>query len=73
MDDGQPGLGCIEAALQAGLHVVTANKAPLVLAFRRLSALASERGGSLRFDATVAGGLPAVNLGQRDLASADIE
>ncbi len=72
MEDGQPGLACIEAALQAGLHVVTANKAPLVLAFPRLLALARERGVSLGFDATVAGGLPAVNLGQRDLAAADV-
>jgi homoserine dehydrogenase len=72
MVDGQPGLGCIEAALQAGLHVVTANKAPLVLAFPRLQALARERGVRLGFDATVAGGLPAVNLGQRDLAAAGI-
>ena len=72
MADGQPGLGCIEAALGRGMHVVTANKAPLVLAFPRLLALAHERGVQLRFDATVAGGLPAVNLGQRDLAFADV-
>jgi homoserine dehydrogenase len=72
MKDGQPGLGCIEAALAQGMNVVTANKAPLVLAFPRLLALAREQGASLRFDATVAGGLPAVNLGQRDLAAADI-
>jgi homoserine dehydrogenase len=71
-DAGQPGLACIEAALARGMHVVTANKAPLVLAFPRLLALARERGVQLRFDATVAGGLPAVNLGQRDLAFADI-
>lgn len=72
MEDGQPGLSCIEAALEAGMHVVTANKAPLVLAFPRLMALAREHGVRLGFDATVAGGLPAVNLGQRDLAAADI-
>ena len=73
MKDGQPGLGCIEAALARGMHVVTANKAPLVLAFPRLLALARERGVKLHYDATVAGGLPAVNLGQRDLAAADIQ
>lgn len=72
MDDGQPALGCIEAALSAGMHVVTANKAPLVLAFPRLVELARARGVRLCFDATVAGGLPAVNLGQRDLAAAQI-
>jgi homoserine dehydrogenase len=72
MEDGQPGLGCIEAALGRGMDVVTANKAPLVLAFPRLEALAGAQGASLRYDATVAGGLPAVNLGRRDLAAAEI-
>jgi homoserine dehydrogenase len=72
MDDGQPGLGCIEAALARGMQVVTANKAPLVLAFPRLETLVRERGAALRYDATVAGGLPAINLGQRDLAAAEI-
>lgn len=72
MQDGQPGLGCIEMALSRGMHVVTANKAPLVLAFPRLLDLAQEQGVKLRFDATVAGGLPAVNLGRRDLAAANV-
>jgi homoserine dehydrogenase len=72
LKDGQPGLSCIEAALSRGMHVVTANKAPLVLAFPRLLTLARDHGVQLRFDATVTGGLPAVNLGQRDLAAADI-
>lgn len=72
LKDGGAGLACIEAALARGMDVVTANKAPLVLAFRRLSALAEANNARLRFDATVAGGLPAVNLGQRDLAMADI-
>jgi homoserine dehydrogenase len=72
MVDGQPGLGCMEAALSRGMHVVTANKAPLVLAYERLLALARSQGVQLRFDATVAGGLPAINLGQRDLAAATI-
>jgi homoserine dehydrogenase len=73
LTDGQPGLGCIEEALGRGMHVVTANKAPLVLAFPHLMGLARACGVQLRFDATVAGGLPAVNLGQRDLAVAHIQ
>jgi homoserine dehydrogenase len=72
LEDGQPGLGCIETALRRGMHVVTANKAPLVLAFPRLQALALDNEVQIRYDATVAGGLPAVNLGQRDLAVASI-
>ncbi len=72
MEDGQPGLGCMETALSRGMHVVTANKAPLVLAFPRLQDLARAHEVQLCFDATVAGGLPAVNLGQRDLAFATV-
>lgn len=72
LEDGQPGLGCIERALSRGMHVVTANKAPLVLTFPRLLALAEANGVQLCFDATVAGGLMAVNLGQRDLAATEI-
>lgn len=72
LKDGQPGLSCIEAALSRGMHVVTANKAPLVLAFPRLLSLAGSHGVQIGFDATVAGGLPAVNLGRRDLAAAEI-
>jgi len=71
-EDGQPGLSCIETALSRGTHVVTANKAPLVLAFPRLAALAEAHGAHLCFDAAVAGGLPVINLGQRDLAVAEI-
>lgn len=70
--DGQPGLSCIEAALERGAHVVTANKAPLVLAYPRLVALARQQGVQLQFDATVAGGLPVINLGRRDLGFARI-
>lgn len=73
LSNGQPGLDCVEMALERGMHVVMANKAPLVLAFPRLMALAQARGVRLQYDATVAGGLPAINLGQRDLALAQIE
>jgi homoserine dehydrogenase len=72
LQGGQPGLGCIERALHRGMHVVTADKVPLVLAYPRLHALAQEHGVQLRFSATVGGGLPAVNIGRRDLAAAEI-
>lgn len=81
--DGQPGLGTALAALCAGVHVVLANKAPLALSYDRLAALSdladgwggaatTLRGGQarprLRFSATVAGALPVINIGWRDLA-----
>ena len=70
---GEPGLGCIRAALGKGMHVVTANKGPLVLAYTELTRLADEKGVGFRFCGTVCGGLPAINLGQRDLSGATIE
>ena len=70
--DGQPGLSCIEKALRRGMHVVTVNKGPLVLAYSRLVKLAAERGVSLAFSGAVAGGLPTVNIGRRDLAGSEI-
>jgi homoserine dehydrogenase len=56
--------------MEKGMHVVTPNKGPLVLAYSELMALAREQGVRLFFCGTVAGGLPAINLGQRDLAGA---
>ena len=68
----EPGLTCIRTALGRGMHVVTPNKGPLVVAYRELHDLAAAQHVQLRFDGTVAGGLPAVYLGQRDLRGAII-
>jgi homoserine dehydrogenase len=73
LTDGEPGLSCMRAAMHKGMHVVTPNKGPLVLAYRELTALAQQQGVRLLFCGTVAGGLPAINLGQRDMAGATIE
>jgi homoserine dehydrogenase len=68
----EPGLTHVRTALQRGLHVVTPNKGPLVLAYKELHDLADEHGVQFRFDGTVAGGLPALYLGQRDLRGATV-
>ena len=68
----EPGLTCIRTALGRGMHVVTPNKGPLVVAYRELHDLAAAHEVQLRFDGTVAGGLPAINIGQRDLRGAVI-
>ncbi|MFQ6102501.1 MAG: homoserine dehydrogenase [Anaerolineae bacterium] len=68
----EPGLTCIRTALKRGMHVATPNKGPLVVAYRELHDLAAAQGVQLRFDGTVAGGLPAINIGQRDLRGAVI-
>jgi homoserine dehydrogenase len=73
LQDGEPGLSCVRTALGAGLHVVMANKGPLVLAFDALTSLAQRTGARLLYSGTVAGGLPTVNIGVRDLAGSGVE
>jgi homoserine dehydrogenase len=72
LSDGEPGLSVVRAALQRGIAVVLANKAPLVLAFDELHDLAAQSGAGLAYSATVCGALPVINIGQRDLVAADI-
>jgi homoserine dehydrogenase len=69
----EPGLTHVRTALQRGMHVVTPNKGPLVLAYLELHDLARSQGVQLRFDGTVAGGLPALYIGQRDLRGAVVQ
>lgn len=50
----------VETALSLGKHVVTANKALLARHGSALAALAEEKGVSLAFEASVAGGIPVI-------------
>lgn len=70
--DGEPGMTHITAALKHGLHVVTAAKGPLVLAFHRLHQLAAQRGASIKFSAATAAALPALDVGAYCLTGARI-
>lgn len=69
---GGPGLNHCRSALNAGKHVVTANKGPLVVAYRELAALAKEQGRQFRFEGTVMGGTPSIVLGLETLAVAGV-
>ncbi len=69
---GEPGLTTVRTALQQGIHVVLANKGPLVLAFRELEQLAQQKRVGLAYSATVCGALPVINIGRRDLVAAEI-
>ncbi|OGO05727.1 MAG: hypothetical protein A2Y73_07240 [Chloroflexi bacterium RBG_13_56_8] len=72
LQHGEPGMSCVRTALHLGQHVVTSNKGPLVLAYDELTNLAALMGRKLLFSGTVAGGLPTVNLGVRDLAGSGV-
>jgi homoserine dehydrogenase len=58
----------VEAALGAGKHVVTANKALLARHGAALAALAEAKGVSLNFEAAAAGGIPIIKTLRESLA-----
>ena len=67
-DDG-PALDLIEAALEGGKSVVTANKALLAKHGARLAVLAESKGVHLAGEASVAGGIPSLKMLREGLAA----
>ena len=61
-ETGRPAIDYLETALNLGLHAITANKGPVVHAYRRLSELARSKGKAFLFEATVMDGFPLLNL-----------
>ena len=57
-ETGQPAIAHARAALEAGMHVSTANKGTVVHGYRELTALAESKGKVFRFESTVLGGTP---------------
>ncbi|HZS65251.1 MAG TPA: homoserine dehydrogenase [Xanthobacteraceae bacterium] len=70
--EGDPAKSAVETALGMGRAVVTANKALLARHGVALAKLAEERGGSLYFEAAVAGGIPIVKTLREGLGGARI-
>jgi homoserine dehydrogenase len=70
--DGRPAIDHVEAALNAGCHVVTANKGPAAFAYRRLAAMADKAGVSFLFEGAVMDGIPVFNLVRETLPAATI-
>lgn len=59
---GQPALDHIRAALNLGMHAITANKGPVVHGYRELTALAKSKGRRFGFESTVLGGAPVFSV-----------
>jgi homoserine dehydrogenase len=57
---GDPAYSAVKAALQRGIHVVTANKALLAAHGIELAKIAEEKGALLNYEAAVAGGIPVI-------------
>ncbi|MGP8329439.1 MAG: homoserine dehydrogenase [Methanosarcinaceae archaeon] len=72
IETGGVGLVNMRAAFEHGRDVVTSNKGPLALKYRELSGIASENGSIFKFEATVGGAMPIINLIRDVLAGNDI-
>lgn len=62
IETGGAGLENMKSALKRGIHVVTSNKGPLTLAFRELVSLSVENNCHFKYEATVGGAMPVINL-----------
>jgi len=71
--EGEPALSAIQAALAAGKHVVTANKALIARHGAALAATAERQKVSLNYEAAVAGAIPVVKTLREGFAGNGID
>jgi homoserine dehydrogenase len=71
-ETGQPALDHIRTALQAGMHVCTANKGPVVHAYQELLDLAAAHGVRFLHESTVMDGAPVFSLFRETLPASNL-
>jgi len=69
---GQPAIDHLRAALERCMHAITANKGPVVHAYRELTGLAQEKGRKFYFESTVMDGAPIFSLFRSALPAAQL-
>jgi homoserine dehydrogenase len=69
---GQPAIEHIRLALRSGMHVVTANKGPIVHAYKELTDLARAHDRRFLFESTVMDGAPIFSLFREALPGAQL-
>ena len=72
LETAQPALDYCHQALDAGLHLVLANKGPVALDYANLNAKARRLGRHMRYEATVMAGTPTMHLAEDALAGCQI-
>ena len=72
INTGGVGLPNMLAAFDHSRDVVTSNKGPLALKYRELAEIAKENGSNFKFEATVGGAMPIINLTRDVLAGNEI-
>lgn len=71
-ETGQPAIDYLRASLQAGVHTITANKAPIVYAYEELKAIADKNDVRFFFEATVLDSAPVFSLFRETLPGAKV-
>jgi homoserine dehydrogenase len=71
-ENGQPAVDHLMMALELGMHAITANKGPVVHAFRQLTDLAQSRGRKFYFESAVMDGAPIFSLFREALPGANL-
>jgi homoserine dehydrogenase len=69
---GQPAIEHLTAALESGAHAITANKGPIVHAYKELTTLAKEKKRHFLFESTVMDGVPIFSLFPQDLPATEL-
>ena len=72
-DSGQPAVDHLRTALELGMHAITANKGPVVHAYRLLTDLAQSKGVKFYFESAVMDGAPIFSLFRETLPAAHLK
>jgi homoserine dehydrogenase len=71
-DTGQPAIEHLKAALERGAHAISANKGPVVHAYRELRDLARSKGRKFLFESTVMDGTPIFSMFPHSLPAVEL-
>lgn len=73
IETGGPGLTHIRKSLENNINVVTGNKGPILLDYKKLKVLADNNNVELKVGCTTGGALPSINGGIYDIAGSKIQ
>ena len=73
IETGEPGLTHIRKSFENNINVVTGNKGPILLDYKKLKVLADNNNVELRVGCTTGGALPSINGGIYDIAGSKIQ
>lgn len=71
-ETGQPATDYLRAALEAGAHAISANKGPVVHAYRELTTLAAAKQRRFLFESSVMDGVPIFSLFREAMPAVEI-